>query len=107
MFVLEFSSGVSVGVRLEGVRINDAFLEDDFVSFGFFDCFLSFCTGVLLISPGVERTKRSWPFRRPRCARALLEMRQPICLTLLVAGDLMFSRTFIGGHFKSIHFLAT
>lgn len=38
---------------------NSARVEDDFVSFGFFDSFLSFCTVVLLNSPGVERTETS------------------------------------------------
>ena len=36
---VESCSGVAVGIRLEGVGIDDAFVEDDFVSFGFFDGF--------------------------------------------------------------------
>ena len=37
--LVESCSGVAVGIRLEGVGIDDAFVEDDFVSFGFFDGF--------------------------------------------------------------------
>ena len=36
---VESCSAVAVGIRLEGVGIDDAFVEDDFVSFGFFDGF--------------------------------------------------------------------
>ena len=30
---------LAIGIPLEGIGINDAFVEEDFVSFGFFDGF--------------------------------------------------------------------
>ena len=36
---VDMGSGVSVRIREEGVEIHDAFVEDDFVSFVFFDRF--------------------------------------------------------------------
>ena len=44
--IIEFGSGVSVGARLEGVRIGDALVEKHSVSLGFFDRFQSFGVGV-------------------------------------------------------------
>ena len=37
--VVDVGSGVSVRIQEESVGIHDAFVEDDFVSFGFFDRF--------------------------------------------------------------------
>ena len=41
-----FGSGVSVGVRLKGVGIDDAFVKNYSVSLGFFDRFQNFGVGV-------------------------------------------------------------
>lgn len=39
VYVVDFGSGVSIKIGQEGVRINDGFIEDNFVSFGFFHRF--------------------------------------------------------------------